>query len=51
MFAESNESTAILPRAMRIVHPKAFHTLKIGLTGMGTWIFHKKTRTAGRIEN
>jgi hypothetical protein len=34
MFAESNESTAILPRVMRIVHQKAFQTPKIDLPGM-----------------
>jgi hypothetical protein len=48
MFAESDESTAILPRVMRIVHQKAFQTPKIGLTGMGTWIIQMKARTTGR---
>jgi len=36
MSAESEESTIIQSEVMRIAHLKAFRTLKIGLTGMGT---------------
>jgi len=36
--AESEESTVIQSKVIRITHRKAFRTLKIGLAGMGTWI-------------
>jgi len=36
MSAESEESTVIQSRVMRIAHLKSFWTLKIRLTGMGT---------------
>jgi predicted membrane-bound dolichyl-phosphate-mannose-protein mannosyltransferase len=38
MYAESNESIAILLKVMRIAHLKAFLTPKIGSTGIVTWI-------------
>jgi hypothetical protein len=48
MFAESDETTAILPRVMRIVHQKAFQTPQFGLTGVGIWIIQMIARTAGK---
>lgn len=37
MSVESEESTAIQLKVMRIGHLDAFWTLETGLTGMGTW--------------
>ena len=48
MSAKSNESTIILPNLMRIVHQEAFWTLKIGLTGIGTWIIQPTAKTTAR---
>jgi len=36
MSAKSEESTIIQPKLLRIAHLKAFRTLKIGLTALGT---------------
>jgi uncharacterized protein (DUF2062 family) len=35
-------------KLMKIAHPKAFQTPKIGLTGMGTWIIQTTAKTTGR---
>jgi len=48
MSAESNKSTTILPKVMRIVHLNSFPTQKIGLTGIGTWIIQMTAKTIGR---
>jgi hypothetical protein len=47
MSAKSNESTTILPKVQRIVHLKAFQTLKIGLTKMGTGIMQTTAKMTG----
>jgi len=36
MSTESEESTVIQSKVMRMAHPKAFRTLRIDLPGMGT---------------
>jgi hypothetical protein len=48
MYAESNQSTAILPTVMTIEHLKALQTPKIDLTGMGTWIIQMTAKTTER---
>jgi len=48
MSAESNESTAILPKVIWISHLNAFQTPKIGFTGMGTWIIQMPVKTTAR---
>jgi len=45
MFARSEESTVIQSKVMRIAHWKAFLTLKIGSTGMGTYIIQMTVKT------
>jgi len=42
MSAESEESTVMQPKVMRIVHPKAFGTLEIRLTEMVDWIIQTR---------
>jgi hypothetical protein len=39
------ESTVIQVKATRITHLKAFRTLKIGFTGMATWIIQITAKT------
>jgi hypothetical protein len=48
MSTESNESTTILLKVMRIAHLKAFQTLKIGLTELGSWIIQTTVKMTGR---
>jgi len=45
--AESEESTFVCSKVMRIVHLKAFLTPKIGWTGMATWIIEMTQKTIG----
>ena len=45
MSAESEASTVIQSKVMRIAHLKAFRTLKIGVTGMGTKIILRTAKT------
>jgi len=45
MFAKSEVSTVIQSKVMRAEHLKAFRTLKIGLTGMGTEIIQLTVKT------
>jgi len=48
MLAESEELTVIQPKMMRIVHLKAFPTLRVGLTGMVTSIIQTQAKMTGR---
>jgi hypothetical protein len=48
MYAKSNESTAILPKIMMMVHLHVVQTPKIGSTAMGTWIIQLAAKTTGR---
>ena len=48
MSTESNHSKAILLKLMRRALLNAFQTLKIALTGMGTWITHTTAKTTER---
>jgi len=45
MSTKSEESTITQSNVMSIAHLKAFRTLKIGLSGMGTWIIQITART------
>jgi len=52
MSAESEESTVIQSQVMRIAHLKEFPTLRIDLTGMGSWIIGMTVKAiAGRTSN
>jgi hypothetical protein len=50
MSTESEDSTIIQSYIIRIAYLKGFRTLKIGLTGTGTYIIQMSAKTiAGRM--
>jgi hypothetical protein len=48
MSAESDELTAMLPKATKIVYLNAFQRPQIGLLGMGTWIIQRLAKMTAR---